>query len=242
MSELLSRFYNYHEYRNPYDDSVIITHHPNPYPNQNIAYEGISTRVVRIPRLPNTDYPQFSTDIPGFEEGAIKYIRQKERNNNNDDDGDCDCDCDSDSDCDCDYGYGYEARNEIFRPTSTYMSQKFGKGSISPLSNYITKEEFTEFVTFINDIFKSMYAASNETMLWMIFNMLLFEIPNLIYHILLPSSDPGSKLDHYIKVKNDFYKSQGIDIRIINPKESGFLSLDIALVERKEINRERKQI
>lgn len=68
------RFYNYHEYRqfNTQDPSkpLIITHFPNPYPASAIDLTK-PTRVVRVPRLLTTDYPQFSNVLPGLEDGAI---------------------------------------------------------------------------------------------------------------------------------------------------------------------------
>lgn len=190
------QFYNYHEYRAPFNDSVIITHHPNPYP---FSYLDMDTRVVRIPRLTETDYPQFSTCLPGHEPGAII-------NNDYEDD-----------------------KKYQFISTYTYMNQRFGNSSISPLSNYIDSSEFEEIVIKINKILHDIYSSNKANVIWLIINIIFLDIPNIIYHLLRKIFNlnvRNTKLESYVDEINIKFKNQNKPIRIVQPRESGFLSLD----------------
>lgn len=197
-----TQFYNYHEYHCPYNESLIITHHPNPYPHPYLDRE---TRVVRIPRLPTTDFPQFSNCLPGLEPAAIT--------------GRDECKTEDD--------------RLVFVPSAnTYMNQRFGNTSVSPLSNFIEELEFTTIVDKINSYLYDIYAGTNSNMFWLLLNSVFLDIPSII--ILLAQKvlcmqllqAKNTKLEAYVDSINCTFRAQGRTIRIVQPRESGYLSLD----------------
>lgn len=175
-------------------NSIIITHHPNPYP---FPYLDTASRVVRIPRVPNIDYPQFSNVLPGLEPGAIVKT-----------------------------GAG------AFEPTHTYMNQRFGETSVSPLSKYISNTEFSEIVDRINEILAGTYSSSYGNILWVILNTVFLDVPALLcllkdkIQTLIYKQSGLTVLEAYIVDTNDKFRTEGRVIRIVQPNESGFLSLD----------------
>lgn len=190
----IAKFYNYHEYRCPYNEFVIITHHPNPYPHPYL--EG-KCRVVRIPRLASKDYPQFSTVLPGSEEGAIKTENSTDATR--------------------------------FNSTYTYINQRFGNNSISPLSNYIDMIEFEEIIIQINKYLFDIYSSKTTNILWLIFNMIFLDIPDLLYFSfkkIFNLNVRNTKLESYINELNYKFRHEGRPIRIVQPRESGYLSID----------------
>lgn len=188
------KFYNYHEYQCPYNESVIISHYPNPYP---YPYLEGKCRVVRIPRLASKDYPQFSTCLPGFEEGAIKSENSLDSNR--------------------------------FIPKYTYINQRFGNCSISPLSNYIERVEFEEIIIQINKYLFDIYSSKPTNILWLLFNMIFLDIPDLFCFLIrkvFTLNIRNTKLELYINELNYKFRHEGRPIRIVQPRESGYLSID----------------
>lgn len=197
-----TQFYNYHEYHCPYNESLIITHHPNPYP---FPYLDMETRVVRIPRLPTVDFPQFSNCLPGLEPVAIRGNEENKK----------------------------EADGFRFIPsTYTYMNQHFGNTSVSPLSNYIEELEFTGIVDKINAYLYEIYAGTGTNMIWLLANTVLLDLPSIV--ILLIQKLLGLqliqaknfKLEAYVDDLNGTFRDHRRPIRIVQPRESGYLSLD----------------
>lgn len=207
-------FFNYHEFSvheyqlldsplvSSHETPLIITHFPNIYHPLNSIH---STRIVRIPRTFSKQYPQFSNILPGNETGAI-----------------------SDS-------------NLEFLPIGMFNKELFGTSSISPLSNYLSEEEFTTLMDTIN----SFLFESFEFNWWNLFDYLidlltfwfLFDIIksrdkkvsifNLINTLNTNRYKCLDKLESFIQDQNDTLKNRSI--RIISPRRSGYLSLDIEI-------------
>ncbi|GMM34120.1 Shr5 protein [Saccharomycopsis crataegensis] len=208
-------FFNYHEYSvqkyecletgvyAQHSHPLTITHFPNPYVEfQSKQYR--STRIVRIPRIFNkviaNTYPQFSTTIPGFEPAALidpKHSTDQLTNVNS------------------------------FIPKGIYQGQLFGYSSVSPLSQYLTVEEFKEIVERVNEFMKN--AFDPLTVLNIINNILNFmTIWTWERIIRSPSKACLDRLEAFIEdLNNNQLKTK--DIRIISPRRSGYICLDFEI-------------
>ncbi|CCK67837.1 Shr5p KNAG_0A01480 [Huiozyma naganishii CBS 8797] len=115
-----------------------------------------------------------------------------------------------------------------FVPHGVYDDgQLFGYSSVSPLSLYFTQEEFEVIVTQVNRyIAKSFRASSPYNVFDIAVGILTLGLWSLLshWHELQPVS--LKKLDRYILHLNSSTKFSSQGISIINPKRSGFLSLD----------------
>lgn len=253
------KFYNYHEYKCPYNESIIITHHPNPYPFSLPNTTPAQCRIVRIPRLTTVDYPQFSNVLPGYEAAALPGLQYSEKCNHYvrdvaDNNGDGDNDngelqsgseftkvkdteteigsdvhlkhrAEAEPDASSRAQYGLLPRDLVFHKTFTYMGQRFGPGSVSPLSLYISTTEFTEIMDTINALLYTVYKVSWQNAVWMISNTILLDIPSLLWQV-IGSAWKHDKLRTFVEEINGKFAKQGKPIRIVQPAESGYLSLD----------------
>lgn len=110
----------------------------------------------------------------------------------------------------------------------TRDGQLYGFSSVSPLSLYLTQEQFSEIVTRINNYLMATYSTFG-----------LYNLINLVLELLTLGlwsyvskyvntalRDPITELDSYVQELNDSPLFTKNGITLINPRESGFLSLD----------------
>ncbi|GMG27723.1 unnamed protein product [Ambrosiozyma monospora] len=267
----MSSVYNYHQYQqyNPTSPSqpLVITHFPNPYPppqpkqskpksKQNsestttttskptipafnpqlLHFHQQNTRIVRIPRLTNTDIPQFSNLLPG-EDSEDQVLNPDPHNIHH------------------------------FKPRFSFRNQWFDTTSISPLSNYLTPEQFAKIVDEVNLYLRQMYEPRSWALLYMVMNSLSFGLINGLFDV---DKVAFGKLERFIedlnsrfdsgnfgnekncsekdkdKIKGDSHGDDNdnddrtIDgdhskmislkgVRLISPADNGFLSLDFEI-------------
>ncbi|KAL3231665.1 hypothetical protein RNJ44_00200 [Nakaseomyces bracarensis] len=209
-------FFNYHESSETYyaeidepehlrehDDnsSLCITHFMNVYAPPGSARFN-ETRLVRVPRrfdIGNKWHPMFSDLLPGHEPGAMV--------NHTD-------------------GTRFVARG------ITRDGQVYGFSSVSPLSQYLDERQYGEIVTRINAYLMQTYSAFG-----------LYNILNFILELLTLGlwsyvtkyvnrglhTDPMKELDNYITELNQSPLFTKNSIKLINPRETGFLSLDFEI-------------
>lgn len=190
------------------DHSLCVTHFMNVYASQDSRlFE--ETRVVRIPRrfdMGNRWYPMFSDLLPGSEPGAILH----------------------DTD-----GLQFVPRG------ITQDGNVYGYSSVSPLSLYLTQQHFQEIVTTINDILLATYSTYGFynilNIILEVFTLGLWSyVCNRINYAL--SIDPMKRLDVYVRELNASPAFVEAQIKLINPRDSGFLSLDFQIPKPKSIS------
>lgn len=209
-------FFNYHEYSiklysligsstiDSHPNPLIATHFPNIHALNN-SEQFKKTRIVRIPRCYTGNgiiYPQFSTVLPGYEEAAINY---EESNGNGDEDNSSN---------------NFEKHEKRFIIKGSYEGQLYGWNSVSPLSNYLTNEEFHEIMTNINDL---LAKGNNPFTIWNIIDYILGLLTFwLISLVIKPRSKKHlQELEDYIKETNTKLKN----VKIISPRRSSYLSV-----------------
>lgn len=189
-------FYNYHEYRqyNPKDPAkpIVVTHFPNVYPDDATDLPSPS-RVVRVPRLLSSDYPQFSTCIPGREEAALNSDHDK-----------------------------------VFVARYQYSGHWFGTNSLSPLTLYLTDEEFAQIVKQVNTYLEQQYQPTFWSALYILFDILTL---GLLLALFQMGKKPSRTLEDYIDGVNLKFRNDGKKCRIVSPRLSGYLSLDFVIPE-----------
>ncbi|KAI5964191.1 ERF4 [Candida pseudojiufengensis] len=204
-------FFNYHEYLTSQDPennqpSLVINHFPNNHVIDNNADNSKNTRIIRIPRIyhstPYSDLiPQFSLSYPGEEEGAIKIENDNES----------------------------IQQEEII---GIYDDNKFG--TTSKVIGLQIDEVLLHNI--INHINQSLYNAYNpfniynliENLLNIFTGGLFIEFLNL-FKIYTHSKRLVMSLEKYIINTNKDLASQGIDLVVISPRKTGYLSIDLQI-------------
>ncbi|AMD20327.1 HDL417Wp [Eremothecium sinecaudum] len=116
-----------------------------------------------------------------------------------------------------------------FNPFGIYDGQLFGKTSLSPLSNYLTAEQFREIVSEINEYLREGYQVHPYiSILHNVADALTFNIWSRLFG-LFSSESPLQRLEEYIEQVNErsLFKDNGL--RMISLRRSGYLSLDIEI-------------
>ena len=121
--------------------------------------------------------------------------------------------------------------------------QVYGFSSVSPLSRYLTNEEFKPIIDHINGILETMYTVPNN---WTNYRDIILGFLTLgLWYLLFSSSSPSfirllgsrlggdesrvNELEGYIESVNRSEKFRKNGIRIVSPRRSGFLSLDFEI-------------
>lgn len=113
-----------------------------------------------------------------------------------------------------------------FRGIYTWKGQRFGMGSISPLSNYITRAEFESIVTKINSLLWERFGNTWFNFWWVIINMLMYDLPRGSVRIWTFLTGTKDKLESYINEVNKRFDREDRNIGIVSPEKNGFVSLD----------------
>lgn len=207
-------FFNYHEFSETYyadldtptqprehdeSEALIITHFPNVYtPQTSQLFRG--TRIVRVPCRfeQNVYHPCFSECMPGMEPAAIL-------SDNN-------------------------GKEEMYNfiPRGIYDDEIFGISSVSPLSQYLTPDQFQTIMHEVNALIEQEFKINSwENIINLIFGILTLGIWSWIIN--LWERHTRNKLDLHIEQLNQSQLLANNRIKIINPRQSGFLSLDFQI-------------
>lgn len=218
-------FFNYHEHQihryriptEPQDDfheqSIIVTHFPNPYTRPD-TLETHSTRIVRVPRVFNSRgarYPEFSIQLPGEEDAAIKdddngsyhqFLPKAEYNRQ---------------------WYG----SSSVSPLSLYLSDVEFREIVQGV-NKLSKTAYESWsilnvVELVLDIFT----------LWLFMDLVMPISKHVgkgcfvsYFYDVLTSRQNLQRLEDYVEEVNSKLTARGV--RIISPRRSGYLSVSFA--------------
>lgn len=207
-------FFNYHEFSETYyadldtptqprehdeSEALIITHFPNVYtPQTSQLFRG--TRIVRIPCRfeQNIYHPCFSECMPGMEPAAILT----------DENG--------------------KGETYCFVPRGIYDNEIFGTSSVSPLSLYLTPEQFLTIMREVNALIEQEFQINSwHNIISLFLGILTLGIWTWI--ISMSERHTRNKLDLHIEQLNESQLLASHRIKIINPRQSGFLSLDFQI-------------
>lgn len=112
-----------------------------------------------------------------------------------------------------------------FVPHGIYDNgQLFGYSSVSPLSQFLTQQEFEDIVSPINELMRKAY----KTYTWLNILEFILEIITLgMYHLLCKYifHNPLLKVEEHVLYINETTTLQKNGIKIISPRRSGYLSV-----------------
>ena len=207
-------FFNYHEFSETYyadldtptqprehdeSEALIITHFPNVYTPQTSQLFR-STRIIRVPCRfeQNVYHPCFSECMPGMEPAAILS------------------------------GDNGKDETYTFIPRGIYDDEIFGISSVSPLSQYLTPNQFQTIMHEVNALIEQEFKINSwENIINLFFGILTLGIWSWIINIW--ERHTRNKLDLHIEQLNQSQLLANNRIKIINPRRSGFLSLDFQI-------------
>ncbi|CDO91864.1 unnamed protein product [Kluyveromyces dobzhanskii CBS 2104] len=117
-----------------------------------------------------------------------------------------------------------DSNGKQFVPVGEFEGQLFGETSVSPLSNHVGEEKWTEIITKINAL---LAAAYNPITMRNFFSIMLDFFTLNLWSIVEPYllSNPLQLVEDYISEQNrcELFRSQRI--KIISPRESSYLSV-----------------
>mgnify|MGYP003362599603 FL=1 len=113
----------------------------------------------------------------------------------------------------------------IFKPEFQYEGQWFGTTSTSPLTLYLPEDEYKEIVSKINELLRVQYASSSFWVVYIILDILTFGLLSCFRF----GKHPAITLEKYVQDVNRRFKEEQRYCRIISPRLSGYLSLDIEI-------------
>lgn len=118
---------------------------------------------------------------------------------------------------------------KIFKPIGTVNNQWFGISSISPLSLYLSQDEFKSIINDINLKFYNAFNAFNWKMIT--FNILDLISLGIIRTVLGLRFDENYLIDleNYTDNLNKSFEFRNLPIKLISPRRSGYLSLDFLI-------------
>ncbi|OUM56032.1 hypothetical protein BVG19_g5688 [[Candida] boidinii] len=122
-----------------------------------------------------------------------------------------------------------DPENKIFKPVGTVNNQWFGISSISPLSLYLSQDEFESIMNEINLKLYNAFNAFNWKMIT--FNILDLISLGIIRTVLGLRFDENYLIDleNYADNLNKSFEIRNIPIKLISPRRSGYLSLDFLI-------------
>ncbi|CCE66280.1 hypothetical protein TPHA_0P01220 [Tetrapisispora phaffii CBS 4417] len=108
------------------------------------------------------------------------------------------------------------------------QNQIFGYSSVSPLSDYLTEEEFNRIIIDINTIIRESFQVSSAYNISdLILELLTLTMWKWISKYVYPH--PLLKVEEYIERVNESRAFKEKNIKMISLRESGFLSLDFEI-------------
>ncbi|KAI5956514.1 ERF4 [Candida jiufengensis] len=199
-------FFNYHEYLSSQQHlpnnqiSLVINHFPNFYSDQNSSTY-TNTRIIRIPRCYNSI--SYSDLIPQF---SLSYPGEEE---------------------------GAIKREEprIEEVIGVFDNNEFGVTS-EVVGLDIDKVQLHDIISSINE---QLYVAFNPFSSWNLVENLLniltgcmfIEVLNL-FGLYTHTKRTVRTLENYVQKVNENFQKQGIDLVIISPRKTGYLSVCIS--------------
>ncbi|KAM3165295.1 Ras modification protein ERF4 [Lachancea thermotolerans] len=115
-----------------------------------------------------------------------------------------------------------------FVPYGFYENQIYGLSSVSPLSSYLSPEEFKDIVETVNMYLRQGYDPNTwRNIISATFDVLTFNLWNCL--MIRVASSPLLKLENYVEALNKSKLFKNKNIRLISPRRSGFLSLDFEI-------------
>lgn len=195
----MTNYYNYHDYHlNSPNGDIIITHHPNPYPFS-------KSIIPPIPEFSNKSQLRV-VRIPrltAFDYPQFSNILSRNSNDTED----------------------------KFNGSIEFNSHYFSNSCTSPLTNYLDQKQFEEIVNSINNYLVKEYNYDSSRIIFTIINLLSFGLLNYFTKLIswnssFKQNSNAIDLDNYISNINKKFSIENINVRLVNPKLSGFLSLD----------------
>lgn len=112
----------------------------------------------------------------------------------------------------------------FFVPCGIYNNQWFGKSSVSPLSNLISQEEWSEVISGINSCLKVAYDASEyRNVTTLILDFFTLNLWSSVERRLF--KHPLQRLEEHIESLNESELLKTKNIKIISPRKSSYLSV-----------------
>ncbi|CDK28977.1 unnamed protein product [Kuraishia capsulata CBS 1993] len=118
-----------------------------------------------------------------------------------------------------------------FKIVGCVEGQYYGYTSVSPLSRYLTADEFLQLVEDINKFLKQSFdPLSWKTFLWNIFDTATFFVfSHLPTKLLSPDVNATLRLERYVEEQNEKFRQKHVPVKIIRPRKGGYLSLDFQI-------------
>ncbi|RCK65045.1 Ras modification protein ERF4 [Candida viswanathii] len=204
-------YFNYNEYvasgtqgsreqpQEPSEISIVVNHFPNIYEDMKSSAYQ-QTRIVRIPRIYDTlDFPDLVPQFSKFYPGTESGAITLSE-----------------------YNFG-EFDGEIFNESS----------SIEGLENVVSKDELESIVDHVNTLLALAFNPYNkwallENILELLTGGLFLQIMNLL-GVYSYTRRKVQELEHYVDEVNQKNQEKNVDFKIISPRVSGYLSLDIQI-------------